>query len=30
LRRLSAFGADAVPAGKPALLDVEIFGVNFA
>jgi hypothetical protein len=30
LCRLSAFGADAVPAGKPALLDVEIFDVNFA
>jgi hypothetical protein len=30
LCRLSAAGADAVPVGKPALLDVEIFDVNFA
>ena len=30
LCRLSAIGADAVPVGKPALLDVEIFDVNFA
>jgi hypothetical protein len=30
LCRLSAFGADAVPVGQPALLDVEIFDVNFA
>lgn len=30
LCRLSVIGADAVSAGKPALLDVEIFDVNFA
>jgi hypothetical protein len=30
LCRLSAIGADAVPVGKPTLLDVEIFDVNFA
>ena len=30
LCRLSAIGADAMPVGKPTLLDVEIFDVNFA
>ena len=30
LCRLSAIGSDAVPVGKPTLLDVEIFDVNFA
>ena len=30
LCRLSAIGPNAVPVGKPALLDVEIFDVNFA
>ena len=30
LCRLSAIGADAVPVGKPTLLDVEIFDVYFA
>jgi hypothetical protein len=30
LCRLSVIGADAVPVGKPTLLDVEIFDVNFA
>ena len=30
LCRLSAIGTDAEPVGKPALLDVEIFDVNFA
>ena len=30
LCRVSAIGANAVPVGNPALLDVEIFDVNFA
>jgi hypothetical protein len=30
LCRLSAIGADAVPVGKPTLLDVEIFDAHFA